>query len=108
MVEEPTFAYMVAYSTYPSGHITTTNTSTMLENAMGGFMNNLQMTLVDKENISLQDYQGVIFKASSSIYYAVVADYLVQNTLFQIGIMRSDRYPTQSEIDKFIYSFELK
>jgi len=108
MVEEPTVAYMIAYSTYPSNHITANNTQTMLDNAVGGFIGNLQMTLIDQKEISLQGNKGVLFKASSDLYYAIVADYLVNNTLFQIGIMRSDGFPTQNEVNDFIYTFELK
>ena len=108
MVEEPTVVYMVAYSTYPSNHISNMNNKTMLDNAVSGFVGNLGMTLNNQNEIFLNNYQGILFSASSDVYYATVADYLVKNTLFQIGIMSSDRFPSQKEVDNFIYSFQLK
>ncbi|OQX96489.1 MAG: hypothetical protein B6I20_14370 [Bacteroidetes bacterium 4572_117] len=62
MVEEPTVAYMVAYSTYPSSSVNASSAQVMLDNAIGGFIGNLGMTIISQKEISLQGHKGIFFK----------------------------------------------
>ena len=109
MYEESAEAvFMVAYSEYPAEHIAANDSKVLLENAKDGFLGSLLLTLVNEEKISINNYPGILLKAGSGTYYSIAADYLVGDILYQVAILRSDRYPTQTEIDNFIGTFELK
>jgi hypothetical protein len=102
--------YMVATSVYPEDKLQNSDSQTLLRNAKSGFCNQLGVSPQSEKNISLDGYPGVFFKASGGEngYYAAMADYLIDNTLVQIGILRSDRAPNEKEINDFIYSIRLK
>jgi hypothetical protein len=55
----------------------------------------------------LQGNTGIFFKAKSSLYCVVMKDFIVGNRLYQFGIMRQDRYPTDKEVNAFHNSFEI-
>ena len=100
-------AYMVAYSDYPASAVKDSNTDEMLENAMGGFVGQLGITIEKQEKITMGDAKGISFKGTGNGVFTVMKDYLVDNRLYQIGILRSDRYPTDEEVNNFINSFKL-
>lgn len=78
-----------------------------LENVKGGFIGSLGITVDDEKTIFISGNEGLYFKASGSGYFCVMKDYIVENRLYQIGILRSDRYPTDYEVSSFIDSFQL-
>ena len=101
--------YMVATSVYPEKKLQNSDTQTLLANAKSGFCNQLGVTSEMQKSVSLGGYPGIFFRASGGQgYYAAMADYLIDNTLIQIGILRSDRAPSEKEINDFIYSLRLK
>jgi len=101
--------YMVAISAFPEKHIAASDTKTLLEGSKTGFCSNLSINLTKSEIVYIKGNEGIYFEASNnSGYYSAVVDYLVGNVLYQIAILRTDRAPTQKEIDEFIFSFSLK
>jgi len=102
-------AYMLAYSDYPKTAIEGSNTQELLKNAMNGFVNSLQVNIEKEELISLGKSKGIYFtgKNATGDLYVIMKDYLVGNRLYQIGILQSNRYPTEKEVNDFINSFKL-
>lgn len=108
MYEGYNSAYMLAYSDYPSSFIKDGNKADLLDNAKGGFIGSLGIEVTYERKISIKGHPGIYFKAEGSGYYCVMKDYLVNNRLYQIGILRADRFPTNKEIDDYINTFSLK
>ncbi len=101
--------YMVAISAFPKEYMNTANSDELLESTKGGFCNNLNLTVTKSKIISINSYNGIYFEAEQKgNYYSAVSDYLVDNVLYQIAILRTDRIPTQKEINDYIFSFSLK
>lgn len=101
--------YMVAISAFPNEYMKSSNRDELLESTKGGYCNNLNLTVTKSNKISINSYQGIYFEAEQKgNYYSAVSDYLVDNVLYQIAILRTDRMPTQKEINEFIFSFSLK
>lgn len=101
--------YMVAISAFPKEYMNTANSDELLESSKGGFCKNLNLTVTKSKTISINSYSGIYFEAEQKgNYYSAVSDYLVDNVLYQIAILRTDRMPTQKEINDFIFSFSLK
>lgn len=100
--------YMVAVSTYPEGGLDGSDPQVLLDNAKGGFVKQLGVDAENERNISIDGHPGIYFTGQGQGYYTAMVDYLIGNSLIQVGIMRSDRMPTKSEIDEFIFSFRLK
>lgn len=99
--------YMVAYSDYPKAAIESGDTDVMLDGAKNGFLKNLNLRIDEEKDITLGDYEGIYFKAQGGGYYTVMKDYLIENRLYQIGILTDKSYPSQTDIDAFLNSFEL-
>ncbi|MCF6365253.1 MAG: hypothetical protein L3J35_03530 [Bacteroidales bacterium] len=101
--------YMVAISAFPEKYIAASNTNDLLESTKGGFCSNLNLEVINSRKVSINSHEGIYFEAvDTGNYYSTVIDYLVNNVLFQIAILRTDRMPTDEEIDNFIFSFALK
>jgi len=100
--------FMATYADYPKEAISGGNAKELLTTVKNGFLKNLQITKVDEErDIKIDSYTGIYFKAKNESTFTVMQDYLVDNRLYQIGILANSGYPTQQEIDKFFNSFEL-
>jgi len=108
MYEGTEAVYMLAYSDYPEQHIKNSNSTDLLNNAKGGFIGNLGLEVTFENEISIKGNPGIYFKGEGNSYYAVMKDYLVKNRLYQIGILRVDKYANEKEIDGFINTFKLK
>jgi len=107
MYEGSNSAYMIACADYPMEIIKASELYELLEGAKGGYLGNLGLTVTKENNKSdLDGVPGVYFEAEGGGYYTVVQDYLLENRLYQIAILRLDRAPTQKEINDFIKSFE--
>lgn len=102
-----TEAYMVAYSDYPSEMVKASDTKTMLNDAKNGFLGELGLTVDKEEEITIDGFKGISFKAKGGTYYTVFKDVLVNNRLYQFGILKDGSYPSEEAIKSFIDSFEL-
>jgi len=107
MFETATFVYLISYSDYPSKAIKAGTPKTMLQNCKNGFVENLKLNVESESEEKINNNPGISFKAKSADYYVIMKDYLVGNRLYQVGIMRSDRYANTEEINAFFGSFEL-
>jgi hypothetical protein len=102
--EDTTAAWMIAYSEYPAEYI---QENELLENAKNGFVESLEVEVVAEWDITRDNYNGIYFQAESPSTFCIIKDYIVGNRLYQIGILKSDDYPTMEAIDKFMNSFNL-
>lgn len=101
--------YMVAISKYPKEKVESSDPTILLEGAKSGYLENLGLEVKKSRHASIDGHPGIYFEASnSSGYYTAVVDYFVENTLFQLAILQIGSAITKSEIDDFIFSFELK
>ena len=98
--------YMVAFSDYPKALMALSNPEDLLDGAIKGFTGKMGMKITKQKNNKLDNNTGLYFEAKGGGYYAAVQDYIVKNRLYQIAILRSDREPTEKEINDFINSFE--
>ena len=110
MIEESSSeVYMVAIADYPKEYMSASDSKSMLNSAKDGYLGGQGFTVSSERNLSIDGHSGIYFEASSNNgYYTAAADYLVENRLYQVVILRTDRAPTQSEIQNYIFSFELK
>lgn len=107
MYEESNEAvYMVAYSDYPEEYTKDADAYELLNSAKGGFLGNLGMEVSVDEQNELNGYKGVYFEANGGGYYTVVQDYMRDNRLYQIAILRLDRMLTEKEVDGFTKTFK--
>lgn len=103
--------YMVAYSDYPSAIVAEGNPEDMINNAKNGFLGEMGMTLEEEKKIEIDGNPGLYFRAyvisAQGNYYTIVADYLVNNRLYQVAMIRDGSYPSRESEQSFINSFEL-
>lgn len=106
--ESTAAANMLAYCDYPLSMVNENEPYLTLQNAVDGFISDLQLTVEKTEKLKFgKSYSAIQVKAKSDVFFVVLKDIMVKNRLYQIAIMRSDRYPTEAEIKKFIGSFAL-
>ena len=109
MYEEGTnAAYMLARAAYPKEKVKNSNPKDMLNGAISGFNDNLKLIISTQKDIKIKNYPGIYFESSGGTYFTAATFYLVDNVLYQIAILRADRKPTTTEINKFLFSFQLK
>lgn len=107
MYEEEAFAYMVAYTDYPSLIIDATEPYSLLEKGKDGFIATMALEITKENSKSdLGDVPGIYFEAAGNGYFSVAQEFLVENRLYQIAILRGDRAPNEKEIKEFVKSFE--
>lgn len=104
-----TEALMVVYSDYPSALINESNGADgLLEGAKGGALGNLGIVEADtEEKVKLDGHPGLRFTGNNGQYYVSYEIYLVNNRLYQIGILRDGSYAQKEEVDRFLGSFKL-
>ena len=107
MNEDANSAHMLSFANYPEKHIKKTGSQALPENVKEGFIGKLGINVVEEKEISINNYVGIYFKASGNGLFCVIKNYIVNNRLYQIGILRSDRYPSDYEIRSYIDSFKL-
>jgi len=98
--------YIVGFSDYPEQYMQASKSMELLENAKIGFINNLQIKVTEENSIKIGNHPGIMFRASGNGWFVVMRDYLVNNRLFQIGILQ-DTEVSEKDVEDFIYSFEL-
>jgi hypothetical protein len=99
-------AYMVSYVDYPASVIEAANKEELLKNAAGGFINHLGLTLRNEVKINYGNHHGLMFYADNGQIYTIMRDFLVNNRLFQIGILMYGEIPVEVE-NEFFDSFVL-
>ena len=105
-------AYMVAVADYPGALIESSDPQDLLAESKGGYIGDLGLTVTKESQKDVGGTPGLYFEAEGSDgetnYFTAVHDVLQENRLFQVAILRTDRMPTQAEIDNFIGTFTLK
>ncbi len=106
--ESVTKVYMVAYADYPSELVEASDPDVLIQAAKDGALSSQQMNNLDEEtDISINGYTGLYFKANNGQYYISYKIYLVNNRLYQIGILRDGSYATLEDEAAFLDSFTL-
>jgi hypothetical protein len=107
LYETETSAYMVGYTDYPADKMEGADVSQLLERAKKGFCESLGLTVSDEGTAYVGSHQGIWFNGTdNSQYYAVMRDFLVENRLYQIGILSTDLISNDMK-EIFLYSFEI-
>jgi len=101
-------AYMLAYTDYSTEEINSFDPNELLNNAMNGFTGEVGLTVDNTTKISLKKYPGIEFIASGEGYWAHMRDYLVENRLYQIGLLSTDGNVKEADANAFFNSFVLK
>lgn len=104
-----TKVYMVAYSDYPSALMEAGNVDDMLEGAMNGATTNMEIDNIEmREDVEIDGHKGLYFKAKGANgYHVVYKIYMVENRMYQIGILRDGAYADDIDLQSYINSFEL-
>jgi|TARA_B110000495_G_C23017403_1_gene602899 hypothetical protein len=103
-----TEAYIIGYNDYPSAIIEAGSTDEMLAGGKEGVANSMGITQFDlEEEVSLDGNSGLHFKGVAGTLYVEYQMYVVDNRLYQIGIVRDGSYATQDRVDTFLGTFEL-
>ncbi len=103
--ETQDYVYMVSYVDYPADKLNP-DKKELLKNAKDGFVNALNLTVSEEGFITYGKHQGIRFVANDSEKYCIMRDYLVDNRLYQLGILQFGKISEQAEND-FFDSFEL-
>jgi len=111
--ESVTKIYIVGYNDYPSelfADATAKETRQTLDDVLMGATSAVGLDIVEEEKmLDLDGVMGKMIKAKSSTngYHAHYKAYMVNNRLYQIGIIRDGSYPMDEKSEKFFGSFTL-
>ena len=78
----------------------------LLDRAKNGFVKQLNLTVSDSMYMNYAKHPGVMFHAKSKLWTCAMRDFLVDNRLYQLGILQVNAITDQEEND-FFDSFEL-
>jgi hypothetical protein len=103
-----TEAYIIGYNDYPSAIVEAGSAEDMLAGGKEGVVNSMGVTQFDlEEEVSLDGNSGLHFKGVAGSLHIEYQMYLVENRLYQIGIVRDGSYATQDRVDTLLGTFEL-
>jgi len=103
-----TEVYVVSYNDYPSDIIEVSSVDDLLAGGKDGVVSSMGITHFDlEEAVSLDGNSGLHFKGVAGTFHIEYKMFLVENRLYQIGILRDGSYPTQDRVDAFLGTFEL-
>ncbi len=100
-------AYMVASSDYPKELVDAGDKDEMLQGSKEGVVSNINATIEDEKKVEIEGHPGLSFKAKGPEFSTVYKLFMINNRLYQIGILRAKDYPTDADTKSFIDSFEL-
>lgn len=100
-------SYMIAFSDYPQEYIGQYEPEGMLKGAMEGFVEATGMTVEKQEKIDIKGHEGIDFMASGGGYWGHMRDYLVENRLYQVGILSTSGPVNEVDTEAFLNSFKL-
>ena len=107
--ESDDIIYMLVYSDYPTEAVENSDPYVLLDVAKEGYVEgDMNLDISKEEQNELSGNKGIYFEADGDNGYTAVQDYIVDNRLFQIAILRTDRAPTDKEIKDFIGSFKFE
>jgi hypothetical protein len=104
--ETSSVAYMMSYIDYPADKVALADKNEMLKGALNGYINNLKLSLQSEIKINYGNYPGLMFYANDGQKFSVIRDYLVDNRLYQLGILQLGQIPERLE-NEFFDSFVL-
>ena len=103
-----TEAYIIGYNDYPSAIVEAGSTADMLAGGKEGVINSMGVTQLDlEEEVSIDGHSRLHFKGVAKTMHIEYQMYLVENRLYQIGVIRDGSYVTQDKVDTFFGTFEL-
>ena len=101
-------AYIIGYNDYPSAIVEAGSAEDMLAGGKDGVINSIGVTQFDlEEEVSLDGHSGLHFKGIAGTLHIEYQMYLVDNRLYQIGVVRDGSYVTPDRADTFFGTFEL-
>lgn len=106
ILETQSAAYMVSYVDYPADQMVNKDKNALLDRAKNGFNGALKIATTDSLFMTYAKHPGILFHAQGSGMYCSMRDYLVDNRLYQLGILQMSAITEQAEND-FFDSFEL-
>ncbi len=104
-----TKAYWASYSDYPSAFIGMKPAYQVLTDARQYIVEHLGSGTVFEvlSDTLRQDYPALRFRARDGHFHAVYELILVENRLYQLGVLRDGKYPQAADYDRFFDSFQL-
>jgi len=108
-LEKENAIYMVVYSDYPAEVVAQSSPTVMLDGARDGAVSNVQGTLLNEEEITINDYPGRALKVRASDGQATVHSrvYLVDNRLYQVMVVIPGSADLPTEAEDFLDSFKV-
>jgi hypothetical protein len=100
-----TKAFMVAYCDYAKKHIAGTEPFTLLDGAKDGVVGQFKATITSENKSNFQGFPSIDFVAEGDEYNTSYKLLLVNNRLYQVGILVSGKQVTELETKSFIGSF---
>jgi hypothetical protein len=99
--------YLVTYSDYPEALIKMQDADMLLKGAREGVVGNFGTEVTNEKKGELDGFKTLEFGVETDYLNLAYKLVIVNNRLYQIGIMKKTEKITESEIDDFIGSFEL-
>lgn len=112
MVETKDMAFSVNFVDYPAEIIQSGDVKMMLDGGVQGAVSNVDGTLLEQKDISLDGHPGREMRAEAKlegddvIFKARI--YLVENRLYMIQVVSLKSKASSADVDKFLDSFQLK
>lgn len=106
--EGDSVAYMVTYSEYSRELFDTLDKEDMLENGVKGGLSLWKIDVpLESQEISLDGYKGLYYRADNGENFVIASIYLVDNKLYQIVVISEKAYASNDLTTKFMNSFAL-
>jgi hypothetical protein len=109
LVDKGDKAYFLCYSDYPKDMIENSDPNLILENGLKGAVNNIEGTLIKKENITLDGCPGFEIAADGKkrgkLFELKARFFLKENRLYQVVVL-AEKGKETTKMDDFIKSFK--
>lgn len=103
-----TKAYWISFSEYPTGMVESKEPLEMLRGAMNSLASELgENTQLKDVEVKSCDYPCLFFKVRSGNFHGAYQLFMVENRLYQVGVVRDGKFPQLSDAEQFISSFEI-
>lgn len=106
--EGATLAYLIGHSDYPQEIIKNVDVNEMLKGVQDDVVRKVSAKVIKDEKIMLNEkYAGKYFTAKSEKINLIYELYLVDNRLFQIGVISTQSLEENPMFKKFMKSFQI-
>jgi hypothetical protein len=112
--ETDVLQYSVRYTDYPKKILKKFSQQQILMNVITAFFESMNMTVTRQDSTEkFEGYPTLMTMGQRArpeidgYMYVYRRDFMVDNRLYQVGIIRLDHYPESSDFEQFVYSFEL-